>query len=81
MFLQKMTPLTAAGLAPGSMDAKAPYIRLIEMKAGKESLSLYIFRREETHDKNYIVGVLGNPCLFKITEAQGKDLLKSINDL
>ncbi|MGA2141875.1 MAG: DUF4340 domain-containing protein [Brevinematales bacterium] len=81
MFLQKLTPLTAAGLAPGKMDINTPYLRQIEMKTGKETLSLYIIRREETKDKNYIVGVQGNPCLFKITGAQGKDLLKSINEL
>lgn len=77
-FLQKTTPLSAAALAPGKMDDKASYLRLIELKTDKEIETIYIFRQENTKEKFYIVGVKGNPVLFKITESQGKDLLKKI---
>ncbi len=78
-FLQKLTPLTAAGLASGKLDEAAPYLRLIRIRTKAEELTIYIINQEK--DKNYIVGVKGNPSLFKISEAQGKDLLKNINEL
>jgi hypothetical protein len=79
-FLQKLTPLSAAGLADGKMDENNPYLRLITLKTTNENVSLYVFKQDNTKEKNYILGVKGNPVLFKITGSQGKDLLKNINE-
>jgi len=79
-FLQKITPLTADGLAPGKMGVKTPYLRLIELKTEKETVSMYIIRQENTRDKFYIVGVKGNPSLFKVSKDQGKNLMENIKE-
>ncbi len=80
-LLQKLTPMTAAGVSSLKIDNKSRFLRSFVLKTDKDTVVINIIMKENSKDKFYLLSVEGNTTLFKISESLGKDLLKSVNEL